>query len=79
MAGANFALAWIRKWKPQTDFEVISAGFPPHRSMGVLMQAHMDATLELVKWMINWLLEADARFFQERNYLDPLMSSPAEQ
>jgi hypothetical protein len=37
VAGANFALAWIRKWKPQTDFETISCGFPPHRSKRFLM------------------------------------------
>jgi hypothetical protein len=34
IADANFALAWMQKWKPQTDFETISKGFPPHRSKG---------------------------------------------
>jgi hypothetical protein len=28
-AGANFALAWVRKWHPQLDFNNISQGLPP--------------------------------------------------
>jgi hypothetical protein len=79
LAGANFALAWIRKWKPQTNFETISHGFPAHRSWRVLMQAHVDATLESAKRMINQLLEADASFFQEQHYLDHLLSGPEDQ
>jgi hypothetical protein len=79
LAGANFALAWIQKWKPQTDFETISRGFPPHRSKRVLMRAHVDATLEPAKRMISRVLEADASFVQEQHYLDPLLSGPMEQ
>jgi hypothetical protein len=76
VAGANFDLAWIRKWKPHTDFETISRGFPAHRSRRVLMRAHVDSMLELAKRMINQLLEADASFFQEQHYLDPILSGP---
>jgi hypothetical protein len=43
------------------------------------MRAHVDGTLEPVKRMISRLLEADASFFQEQHYLDPLLSGPAEQ
>jgi hypothetical protein len=78
IAGANFSLAWIRKWKPQADFETISKGFPPHISKGVLMRAHLDATLEPAKKMIDRLLEADDTFFKEHHYLDPLLSGPAD-
>jgi hypothetical protein len=38
----------------------------------------MDATLEPAKKMIDRLLEADATFFKEHHYLDPLLSGPAE-
>jgi hypothetical protein len=78
IAGAIFALAWIREWKPRTDFETIFKGFPPHRSKGVLMRAHVDVTLEPSKRMIDRLLEVDATFFKEHNYLGPLLSGPAD-
>jgi hypothetical protein len=79
VAGANFALAWIQKWKPQTNFETISRGFPAHRSRRVLMRSHVDATLEPAKRMIIRLLEADVSFFQEQHYLDPILLGPAGQ
>jgi hypothetical protein len=28
VAGAQFSLTWLRKWKPQLDFQTISKGFP---------------------------------------------------
>jgi hypothetical protein len=74
IAGANFALACIPKWKAHTDFETISKGFPLHRYKGVLMRVHVDAVLEAAKRMIDSLLEADAVFFKEHNYFDPLLS-----
>jgi hypothetical protein len=43
------------------------------------MRANVDATLEPAERMINQLLEADARFFQEHHYLDPLLWGPIEQ
>jgi hypothetical protein len=43
------------------------------------MQVHMDATLEPARGMITKLLEADAGFFQEYHYLNPLMVDPADQ
>jgi hypothetical protein len=79
VAGANFALGWVRKWHPHTNFDAISQGFPPHRSRVVLMRAHVDSTLEPAKRIIDRLLEADAKFFEEHRYLDPLLSGPAEQ
>jgi hypothetical protein len=43
------------------------------------MRAHVDSTLEPAKRIIDRLLEADAKFFEEHRYLDPLLSGPAEQ
>jgi hypothetical protein len=43
------------------------------------MQVHMDAMLEPARGMITELLEADAVFFQEYHYLNPLMVDPADQ
>jgi hypothetical protein len=79
VAGANFALAWVRKWQPQINFDAISQGLPPHRSRVVLMRAHMDMTIEPAKRIIDWLLEANAKFFEEHHYLDPLLAGPVEQ
>jgi hypothetical protein len=39
----------------------------------------MDAMLEPSRRMITNLLEADARFFREYHYLNPLMVDPADQ
>jgi hypothetical protein len=63
IVGANFALAWVRKWHPQLNFSTISQGLPPQRSRIVLMRAHMDTTIEPARRIIARLLEADAQFF----------------
>jgi hypothetical protein len=42
VAGANFALGWIRKWHPRLNYSSMSLSFPPGR---VKLQVHMDATL----------------------------------
>jgi hypothetical protein len=75
VAGAQFALTWLRKWKPQIDFETISKGFLPHKSKGVILKIHLDVTLEPAKRMINRLLEAETKYFEEHHYLDPVGSS----
>jgi hypothetical protein len=41
------------------------------------MQVHMDATLDPARRMITKLLKADAGFFREYHYLNPLMVDPA--
>jgi hypothetical protein len=43
------------------------------------MQAHMDATIEPARKIIARLLEADAQFFREHDYLDQLLAGPADQ
>jgi hypothetical protein len=39
----------------------------------------MDTTLQLARRIIAWLLEADAGFFGEFHYLDPLRVDPSDQ
>jgi hypothetical protein len=80
IAGANFALAWVRKWHSKLNFNTISQGLPPpQRSRAVPTQVHMDATLEPARRMITKLLEADGGFFREYHYLNPLMVDLADQ
>jgi hypothetical protein len=80
IVGTNFALASVRKWHSKLNFNTISQGLPPpQRSRAVPMQVHMDAMLEPSRRMITNLLEADARFFREYHYLNPLMVDPADQ
>jgi hypothetical protein len=43
------------------------------------MPVHMDATLEPAKRMIAKLLEADADFFREYHYLNPLLVDSSDQ
>jgi hypothetical protein len=78
IAGANFALAWVQKWHPQLDFSNMSQGLPPQRSRPTSMHAHMNATIELARRIIAHLLEADAQFFREQYYLDPLLAGPID-
>jgi hypothetical protein len=78
IAGANFALAWVRKWHPQLNFDNISQGLPPQRSRSTSMQAHMNATIEPTRRIIARLLEADAQFFLEHHYLNPLLDGPID-
>jgi hypothetical protein len=63
IAGANFSLAWVRKWHSQLDFNNIYQGLPPKRSRSTMMQAHMNATIDPARRIIARLLEADAGFF----------------
>jgi hypothetical protein len=53
IAGANFALGWMRKWHPRLNYDAMSQSLPPGRAtIGV----HMDATLEPAKRIISRLL-----------------------
>jgi hypothetical protein len=46
IAGANFALGWIRKWHPRLNFSTMSLGLPySQRFRTVALQICMDATL----------------------------------
>jgi hypothetical protein len=43
IAGANFALGWMRKWHPRLNYSSMSLSLPPGR---VTLRVHMDATLQ---------------------------------
>jgi hypothetical protein len=68
IAGANFALGWMRKWNPRLNFDCMSQSLPPGRTT---VRIHMDAMLEPARRIISRLLQEDARFFQEYHYLNP--------
>jgi hypothetical protein len=78
IAGANFALGWIRKWHPRLNFVTMSLSLPSSRG-SVVLRVHMDATLQPARRIISRLLEADAGFFCEYDYLDPLRVDPSDQ
>jgi hypothetical protein len=69
VAGANFALGWIRKWHPRLNYSSMLLSYPPG---GVRLQVHMDATLQPARRIIARLLQEDAGFFCEHHYLNPL-------
>jgi hypothetical protein len=80
VAGANFALGWVRKWHPRLNFSTMSLGLPSsQRFRTVALQIHMDATLQPARRMIVRLLEADAGFFHEYRYFNPLLVDPSNQ
>jgi hypothetical protein len=80
VAGANFALGWVRKWHPRLNFSTMSLGLPSsQRFRTVALQIHMDDTIQPAQRMIARLLEADAGFFCEYHYLNPLLVDPSDQ
>jgi hypothetical protein len=80
VAGANFVLGWIRKWHPRLNYITMSLSLPPSQgSRSSALRVHMDATLQPAQRIIARLLEADAGFFHEFHYLDPLRVDPSDQ
>jgi hypothetical protein len=69
VAGANFALGWIRKWKPRLNYSSMSWSYPPG---GASLRVHLESTLQPARRIIARLLQEDAAFFREFHYLDPL-------
>jgi hypothetical protein len=76
VAGANFALGWMRKWHPRLNYSSMSLSLPPGCAK---LQVHMDATLQPARRIIGRLLQEDARFFREHHYLNPLMVDDLDQ
>jgi hypothetical protein len=76
VAGANFALGWIRKWHSRLNFSSMSLSLPPGCAK---LQVHMEATLQPARRIIGRLLQEDARFFREHHYLNPLMVDDSDQ
>jgi hypothetical protein len=69
VAGINFALGWIRKWHPRLNYSSMPLSLAPG---GASLRVHMDNTLQPTRRLVARLLEADAAFFREYHYLDPL-------
>jgi hypothetical protein len=69
VAGANFALGWIHKWHPRLNYSSMSLSLAPG---GASLRVHMENMLQPARRLVTRLLEADAAFFREFHYLDPL-------
>jgi hypothetical protein len=69
VAGANFALGWMRKWYPRLNYSSMSLSLAPGRAS---LRVHVENTLQPARRTIARLLQADAAFFCEYHYLDPL-------
>jgi hypothetical protein len=69
VAGANFALGWMRKWHPRLNYSTMSLSLAPG---GASLRVHMENTLQPARRLVARLLEADAAFFREYHYLDPV-------
>jgi hypothetical protein len=69
VAGANFALGWMRKWHPRLNYSSMSLSYP---SGGASLRVHLENTLQPTRRIIARLLREDATFFREHHYLDPL-------
>jgi hypothetical protein len=69
VAGANFALGWVRKWHPRLNYSSMSLSYPPGRAS---LRVHLENTLQPARRIIARLLQEDATFFREHHYLDPL-------
>jgi hypothetical protein len=76
VAGANFALGWIRKWHPRLNHSSMLLSYPPG---GVRLRVHMYATLQPARRIIARLLREDAGFFCEHHYLNPLGVDDSDQ
>jgi hypothetical protein len=69
VAGANFALGWMRKWHPRLNYSSMSLSYP---SGGASLQVHLENIMQSARRIIARLLREDATFFHEYHYLDPL-------
>jgi hypothetical protein len=69
VAGANFALGWVRKWHPRLNYSSMSLSYPLG---GASLRVHLENTLQPARRIIARLLREDAAFFREHHYLDPL-------
>jgi hypothetical protein len=58
----------------------MSLSFPSSKKKGsAVLRVHMDATLQPARRIIGRLLEADASFFREYHYLNPLCVDDSDQ
>jgi hypothetical protein len=69
VAGANFALEWMRKWHPRLNYSSMSLSLAPG---GASLRVHVENTLQPARRIIARMLRADVAFFHEYHYLNPL-------
>jgi hypothetical protein len=69
VAGANFALGWIRKWHPRLNYRSMSLSLAPGRTS---LRVHMESTLQPARRLVTRLLEADAAFFLQVPLFGPV-------
>jgi hypothetical protein len=69
VAGANFALGWIRKWHPRLNYSSMSMSLAPG---GASLRVNMENMPQPARRLVARLLEADAVFFHKYHYFDPL-------
>jgi hypothetical protein len=69
VAGANFALGWVRKWHPRLNYSSMSQSYPLG---GASLRVHLENTLQPARRIIARLLQENAMFFREHHSLDPL-------
>jgi hypothetical protein len=69
VAGANFALGWMRKCHPRLNYSSMLLSYP---SSGASLRVHLENTMHPARRIIARLLQEDATFFREYHYLDPL-------
>jgi hypothetical protein len=53
VAGANFALGWVRKWHPRLNYSSMSLSYPPGRAS---LQVYLENTLQPARRIIARLL-----------------------
>jgi hypothetical protein len=53
VAGANFALGWVRKWHPRLNYSSMSLSYPPG---GASLRVHLENTLQPARRIIARLL-----------------------
>jgi hypothetical protein len=59
----------MRKWYPRLNYSSISLSLALG---GASLRVHVESTLQPARRIIARLLRADAAFFREYHYLDPL-------
>jgi hypothetical protein len=76
IAGANFALGWMRKWHPRLNYDSMSQDLPPGHAT---LLVHIDAMMQPARRIISRLLQEDARFFRKHHYLNPFNVDDSDQ
>jgi hypothetical protein len=56
IAGANFALGWMRKWHPWLNYDSMSQDLPPGRAT---LRVHMDACWRMVNGTRRFLVHGE--------------------